>query len=200
MVEPLTLEDESRLLSLAQTGSKRAFGKLVEHYRPSLVEYAQQILGDHDAAEDAVQNGLLYAWRNIGNFEDRGGKFKFWLRAVVKNHNRDVQKASARDKSTTFAVDSEFGPQPIWTSVCYNPDIFDPETVGSEERVKCINQAIASLPRTQRMVFELYMDGLRLKYIAQSLGITYLAAKQNLSRAKKKLRLIVSEMDTLTPV
>jgi RNA polymerase sigma-70 factor (ECF subfamily) len=51
---------------------------------PDLYRVALRVLGTHQDAEDAVQNGLLAAWRNLKRFEGRS-QFSTWLTRLVIN-------------------------------------------------------------------------------------------------------------------
>jgi RNA polymerase sigma-70 factor, ECF subfamily len=58
--------DESVLLDAARVGDERAFGVLLELYRPGLEEFCGLMLGDPQHAERAMQEAVVTAWRERG--------------------------------------------------------------------------------------------------------------------------------------
>ena len=64
-------ETEATLLERARDGDELAFTELVESHRGELRAHCYRMLGSVQDAEDAVQNALLRAWRNLAGFEGR---------------------------------------------------------------------------------------------------------------------------------
>jgi RNA polymerase sigma-70 factor (ECF subfamily) len=58
--------DESALLDAARQGDERAFGALLDRHRPGLETVCGLMLGDPRAAEQAMQDAVLTAWRELG--------------------------------------------------------------------------------------------------------------------------------------
>jgi RNA polymerase sigma-70 factor (ECF subfamily) len=58
--------DERGLVDAARGGDERAFGVLLERYRPGLEEFCCLMLGDPQHAEDAMRDAILTAWRERG--------------------------------------------------------------------------------------------------------------------------------------
>jgi RNA polymerase sigma-70 factor, ECF subfamily len=56
--------EERALLSAARAGDDRAFGWLLGRYRRGLELYCLLMLGDSDAAEQAMAETVLIAWRD----------------------------------------------------------------------------------------------------------------------------------------
>ena len=61
--------DEMTLLQLARDGDERAFSELVGGYRAELRAHCYRIIGSLADAEDALQDGLLRAWRGFRTHE-----------------------------------------------------------------------------------------------------------------------------------
>jgi RNA polymerase sigma factor (sigma-70 family) len=57
---------------------------LLEQHRVELTGYCYRMLGSAFEADDAVQETLLHAWRNLGPFEGRAA-VRTWLYRIATN-------------------------------------------------------------------------------------------------------------------
>src|SRR6187399_214902 len=72
------------LVEAAQRGDQSAFVDLVRLHGDRLFSIAQRILRDVDRAEDALQDALVIAWRDLPGLRDPD-RFDFWLQRVLAN-------------------------------------------------------------------------------------------------------------------
>jgi RNA polymerase sigma-70 factor (ECF subfamily) len=87
---PRTAElDEPTLVVRAQEGDVRSFEILARRHQAALYRLAVRVLGDPGEAEDALQEGLLDAWRRIGRFRGDSA-FSTWMYRVVTNRCMSV--------------------------------------------------------------------------------------------------------------
>jgi RNA polymerase sigma-70 factor (TIGR02943 family) len=76
-------------------------GEVVEDLRRQMLKFATQQLGDFHLAEDAVQDALIGALKNVASFGGRAA-LKTWVFAILKNKIADV----LRSKQKTVNVSS----------------------------------------------------------------------------------------------
>jgi len=88
-----TLQDE--LVRRAQNGNHDAFASLVRPEIDRLYGLAGLLLSDRSRAEDAVQEALLRAWRDLPRLRDTE-KFLPWLRRLVMNASHDEGRRLGR--------------------------------------------------------------------------------------------------------
>jgi RNA polymerase sigma-70 factor, ECF subfamily len=75
---------ERRLVERAMHGDEEAFDQLVERLGDSLYSVARRILRDTTLAQDATQQALLAAWRNLPQLRDPD-RFEAWAYRLVVN-------------------------------------------------------------------------------------------------------------------
>ena len=72
------------LVEAAQRGDQEAFVDLVQMHGDRLYAIAHRILRDVDRAEDALQDALVIAWRDLPSLRDPD-RFDAWLHRVLTN-------------------------------------------------------------------------------------------------------------------
>src|SRR5690242_18061983 len=75
---------EEKLIRAGQRGDHQAVETLFRRYQRPLFQTALRVLGNTEDAEDALQDGLLSAYRNLKRFEGRS-QFSTWLTRIVIN-------------------------------------------------------------------------------------------------------------------
>jgi RNA polymerase sigma-70 factor (ECF subfamily) len=93
----------SELVERAQRGDREAFDVLMDAAYHRLYAIARRILRDGYAAEDAVQDALVRAWRDIRGLRDRD-RFEAWLhRLLVNACNDQVRRRGRRPTEVAIA-------------------------------------------------------------------------------------------------
>jgi RNA polymerase sigma factor (sigma-70 family) len=78
------------LVEQARRGDREAYADLIRSRGDRLYAIAQRILRDVDRTEDAVQDALVIAWRDLPGLRDPG-RFDAWLhRLVVRSCLREA--------------------------------------------------------------------------------------------------------------
>ena len=89
---------ERDLVEAARGGDREAFADLIRSRADRLYALAQRILRDVDRAEDALQEALVIAWRDLPGLRDPD-RFDAWLHRLVVHQSlneaiRDRRRAS----------------------------------------------------------------------------------------------------------
>jgi RNA polymerase sigma-70 factor, ECF subfamily len=92
---------EATLLALARSGDSAAFESLVMPHWMALRRVTQRILRNREDAEDAVQNALLDAFRNLSGFQGRS-QFSTWLTQIARNAALMRLRVSRRECETSL--------------------------------------------------------------------------------------------------
>ena len=96
---------ENDTLAAARAGDERAFAALTLPLHSELHVHCYRMLGSLDDADDALQETLLRAWRQIAHFEPRA-PLRAWLYRIATNVCLTALARRAR-RSEVFAADVE---------------------------------------------------------------------------------------------
>lgn len=175
MTQKANLTDE-HLYSLVYKGDKEAFNILFLKYYVILCAYARQMVSLDDA-ENVVQDVMLWLWENK-RMEEINPSVKSYLYTAVKNKcitliNRE--KVRYRVKNELLEEMSDF---------------FYEDIVTTTELRKRINEAIANLPDSYRIAFEMNrFQNKTYKEIAGELEISPKTVDYRIQQALKILRI-----------
>lgn len=159
------------LIRAAKLGDGAAFAELLRPDYPLAFKVAYGLLQDYDAAEDAVQDASLKAWRRLGNLRE-GTSMRPWFLAIVANQCRSERRAH-------------------WWSVIRLAEVETGASHREEGGAQSIDidRELAKLPRQDRLALFLYFYlDLPLEEVGTVLGLSAGGAKTRVYRAAKKLR------------
>jgi RNA polymerase sigma-70 factor (TIGR02960 family) len=103
--------DTTELIARARTGDHNAFRELVEGHSHELQVHCYRILGSLQDAEDALQETLVSAWRNLGDFGQRSS-LRTWLYKIATNRCLDMLRANSRRPRTAPPLPEAALPEP----------------------------------------------------------------------------------------
>lgn len=171
--------DEDQLVGMLADPARRreAFSMVVNQYSEHLYWKIRRMVLSHDDANDVLQNTFIKAWNNLSNFQNKS-RFSTWLYRIAINesldflrHQKLVQKVSAdEDESVSARLMAD--------------DYFD-----GDETLARLQEAIASLPEVQRMVFNMrYYDQMKYSEMSLLLDTSEGALKASYHLAVKKIK------------
>lgn len=199
--------DQMMPLEQAVDGDESVFNELVGAYRAELRAHCYRILGSLPDAEDALQEGLLRAWRGLAGFERRGS-LRSWLYAIVTNSALDVgRERSRRELPVAFgpcaSPGAELDPpltEQLWLDPYPDHWLTGAARLSPEARYEqreaielAFMVALQHLPPQQRAVLLLReVVGFSTAEIASQSGKTAAAVNSALQRAREAVRRHVS--------
>jgi RNA polymerase sigma-70 factor (TIGR02960 family) len=192
--------ETSDLIARASAGDHDAFRELVDVHSHELQVHCYRILGSVQDAEDALQETLVSAWRNLGDFGQRSS-LRTWLYQIATNRCLSMLRADSRRPRTATPIPDLALPEP--TSVSDDPPWLEPypdvlldglpdQAPGPETRYETTEAislafitALQLLPPRQRAVLVLRdVLGYRAGEVARMLDATQESVQSALKRAR----------------
>lgn len=178
MVEPRHYDSASdeELVSWSGGGDRRAFDIIVLRHGRFALRVAMRLIPHPPTAEDVVQEAMLRAWTQAGQFDPRRARFTTWLYRIVVNLCIDQRRRVQPD------------PMPE------NFDLPDPaasaeQLIEVQERQTRLVQALRELPARQRAAMTLvYDEGLSGAEVGRIMGLSAKAVERLLARGRSYLR------------
>ena len=193
-----TPDTETMLIRTAQRGDVDAFNLLVLKYQDMLYRIAWRILHDEFAADDAAQNAMIQAFKNIKSF--RGGSFKSWLARVTVNASYDELRRWRRQPSVSLEQVNSEGDEiesPLWMR---DPAAGPQEAVESSEMRDAIHHCLQDLvPEYRTVVVLVDIEGMSYEEAAQAARIPVGTVKSRLARARMQIRKSLRRFEGLLP-
>ena len=168
------------LLQLLHLGNEDALGALYDRYGKSAYSLAYRMLGDVQAAEDAVQGAFINIWRRSGSFSNARGTARTWIMAVVHHRTIDVGRKRRGIAPRELPLELERLPEDLadtWQEVS--------NTLDGELLRRCLSM----IPKEQREAIELaYFEGYTQREISEIKDIPLGTVKGRIRMGMAKLR------------
>ena len=183
-------------------GDHNAFRDLVQGHSHELQVHCYRILGSLQDAEDALQETLVSAWRNLGEFGQRSS-LRTWLYQIATNRCLSMLRAGSRRPRNATPLPEATLPEPAGAGAGDAPPWLEPypdvlldhlvdQCPGPEARYETTEAislafiiALQLLPPRQRAALVLRdVLGYHAAEVAQMLGTTQEAVNSALKRAR----------------
>ncbi len=164
------MEQRPQIMARATKGDADAFSTLLEPLLDPAYRLAAVMLDDRGAAEDAVQEASIKAWRKVRQLRGDVGSLRAWFLSIVANECRMTRRRH-------------------WWSVVRLDEIPRAPAHQSEHVSSDMHAALLRLSPSERvpLVLHFYLD-LPVDEVAKTLGVSPSAAKSRIYRAAKRLR------------
>ena len=172
------MEDQNIfLIERSKNGDTKAFSQLYSAYAMDLYRYAVYMMGNTEDAEDAVQEAVFSAWRNIHTLKENA-VFKMWLFKILSNRCKTelMKKNKSPDilpmEEYTFLIDGEYE-----------------ESFNSAE----LKEALDSLtPPDAQIILLSVIGGFKSYELAEIFNMEPATVRSRQKRALEKLKMILS--------
>ncbi len=169
----LRTQSDERLVALAGAGHERAFEAIVRRYRRPLLSACRRMVDD-GRAEDVLQQALLAAWGALRRGDDVRD-LRAWLFRIARNTALSHRRRAGHPVAELVET----------LSVAATPE----EEVERRAVVEETLGAIAGLPERQReALLSIAVQGRSQEEVAGELGVSTLAVRQLVHRARTALR------------
>jgi RNA polymerase sigma-70 factor, ECF subfamily len=166
------MDQRQAVMDRAARGDAQSFSLLIEPLLDPAYRLAAVMLSDRTAAEDAVQEASIKAWRKIGQLRGDAGSLRAWFLSIVANESRMARRQR-------------------WWSVVRLPEMERPADPADHYSGQSpdLKAALLRLSPDDRLplVLHFYLD-LPLEEVARILRVSPSAAKSRIYRAAHKLR------------
>lgn len=168
------------LVEDCKQGKRQAQFEIYRLYSKAMYNICIRMVKNELDAEDLLQNSFVDVFTKLHTFRYQSSVGAWIKRIVVNNCINFLKKRKLKIEELN-------------DQVAERPMIVENEN-SSPFSVDSINRALLKLPDGYRVVFSLYLfEGYDHKEIGQILNISEATSKSQFSRAKKKLRLIMSK-------
>jgi RNA polymerase sigma-70 factor (ECF subfamily) len=176
--------DDRRLLLDASLGDRGAFERFVQRHEAAVFRLLRSSAAAEADAEDALQDAFVAAWRGAGSYRG-GASARGWILTIARNALRRSRRRRVGEPST-FEPLEELGLQAGWGR---------DDTLEGLARREVLDRAMQMLGEEEREVLVLReLEDLPGEEVAEMLGITVVAMKSRLHRARLRFLAALREV------
>ena len=183
---PGTPSSDAELVAAARAGSPEAIEALLEKYQQRIFSFGLRMCGDAEDAKEVLQDTLLAAARNVGDFRG-GSSLSTWLYTIARSF------CIKRRRRAKHAPVEELSLDEVGTGLpAAGPA---PDEIASQHEVKrALAGVIESLDPESREVLVLRdVEGLTAPEVAAITETSVDAVKSRLHRARASVRALLEE-------
>jgi RNA polymerase sigma-70 factor (ECF subfamily) len=170
------------LIERCLTNDSKAQYQLYRQYADAMYNVCMRMVKDADEAKDVLQEAFVEAFTKLYSFRFEAS-FGSWLKRIVIN--KCINLLQKKKLLTISVEDSKTARRIVDTHE---------EDNGIEYEVKLVQKALTQLPEGCRVVLNLYLfEGYDHAEIGEILNVTASTSKAQYSKARKRLREIITE-------
>ncbi len=181
--------DEKKILEMLREDDisrRRAFESIVNNFNEKLYWQIRHMVLSHDDANDILQNTFIKAWMNLDSFMGYS-KISTWLYRIAINETLTF----LNKQKQTVSIDTDSNEDLSVADRLEGDPYFD-----GNETERQLQEAIATLPEKQRMVFNMkYFNEMKYEDISEALGTSVGALKASYHIAVKKIEEFFNNKD-----
>jgi len=179
------VDEDLVLLDRILTGDAKAFEELVHRHEQRVYRVALGIIGNHEDAEEAMQQTFLKVHQHLGGFQ-RSARFATWMTRIAINEALQIRRRRRPTVSLDDLQVSDEGVMPRELRDWHD----DPGKIYDKQQIReIVERAIQSLPTIYREAFVVRdVQGLTSQEAAAALGIGVSTLKTRLLRARLMMR------------
>lgn len=181
--------DEKKILEMLRGDDvlrRRAFESIVNNFSEKLYWQIRHMVLSHDDANDILQNTFIKAWMNLDSFMGYS-KISTWLYRIAVNETLTF----LNKQKQTVSIYSDSNEDLSVADSLEGDTYFD-----GNETERQLQEAIATLPEKQRMVFNMkYFNEMKYEEISEALGTSVGALKASYHIAVKKIEEFFNNKD-----
>ena len=167
--------EDQILVQRALQADPKSFGELCRRYYQSLVAVADSVLMDHHLAEDAAQEALAAACRQLAGLK-KPERFGPWIVAICRNVAKDMLRERQRQRKPVQAYQEH-------------------ESDHDNDQNAILVEALQQLPQNLReVIFLRFYNEMSYRQMASALGATEQVIDGRIRRAKKKMAIYLKKV------
>ncbi len=180
------MPNDDQLIRRGLRGDPDALEALFARHNRALYQTALRVLGNPEDAQDALQEGLLAAYRNLRRFEGRS-QFSTWLTRIVIN--AALMRRRSQRARPAVSLDEPPREDELPLAERFADAGPDPEQAyRGKELTELLEEDLAGLSPLLRSAYLLReVEGLTTGEAARELGVTQNTLKARLWRARQQL-------------
>lgn len=156
---------------------KQGFELLYKHYTKRLYWHIRKIVGNHEDADDVLQNVLIKAWKALKNFRGDASIYT-WLYRIGSNECITFLNKRNKTKAVSLSDDEN----------ALENTLTADQRMDSAKVLAQLQSALDTLPEKQKQVFCMrYYDEMPYQTISEQLGTSVGALKASYHHAVNKI-------------
>jgi RNA polymerase sigma factor (sigma-70 family) len=172
------LKDIDLYQMVLQNKDSSALRKLYQKYEKLIYSFSYKMTGDHEVAEEVIQEVFLKLWKKHAPYEESKGKFSSWLLTMTRNTSLDAIRKRRKYESIGYMEKDSL-------RVTYDT----PENIMEwKEKGSIVRDCISQLKQDQQNIIHLfYYKGHTQQSISDSTGTPLGTVKGRIRLALKHL-------------